>query len=85
MKNGVRFYNIQENLLDMRTGNAIAKRRGGVRYFKSMWNFQKRIVGLGIISNGRFVQNIAIRGAIALMPSVLRVVFYRNILRAKIS
>ncbi len=82
-KDGAQFYNIQENLLDMRTSDAIARRRGGLSYFRNMASFQKKILTLGIISKGQFVQNMIVRGSVALMPAFLRVVFYRKLLRGK--
>lgn len=80
-QSGARFYNLQDVLINMRTGDAIAKRRGGLLYVKSVLNFQKKIRKLGIINNLEFVKNTVIRSSIAVAPEKLRVYFYQKVIR----
>lgn len=79
---GLKFHNLQENLVNMRTGNAIAKRRGGKKYLLNMLGFQKRIYKLGMLSFLELTGNILIRGTVAVLPASLRVFLYRKSLRS---
>ena len=40
-ENGCKFYNIQKNLVNVRVGEEMYKRRGGLKYFKSEQAIQK--------------------------------------------
>lgn len=78
---GARFHNLQKVLINMRTGDAIAKRRGGLAYARAVINFQRKIRKLEVISNAEFVKNVMIRGSVAMAPEKLRLYFYKKALR----
>lgn len=70
---GYQFYNIQENLVDVRVGEEMYQRRGGWRYFKSEASLQCYMWRLGMIGIARYLYNVAIRFAVQVaMPNVVR-------------
>lgn len=70
---GLKFYNIQENLVNVRVGEEMYKRRGGMRYFKSEAKLQKYMLDYKVISLPKYLYNIAIRFAIQVaMPNCVR-------------
>lgn len=70
---GHKFYNIQENLVNVRVGDQMYKRRGGIRYFKSEAKLQKYMLDHKLISLHKYLYNVAIRFAIQVaMPSNVR-------------
>ena len=70
---GYQFYNIQENLVDVRVGEEMYQRRGGWRYFKSEASLQCYMWRLGMIGTARYLYNVAIRFAVQVaMPNVVR-------------
>lgn len=81
IKKGCKFYNIQEELMKIRAGFDMAKRRGGLSYSKHIINFEKKIRSLGIISRADYIINLAIRLTVAIMPNSLRTFLYKKQLR----
>lgn len=75
------FYNIQENLVKVRGGNDMIKRRGGRKYIKPILQFQKELLKLRVISFGTYLSNIIIRIGICILPDKLRYKFYMKKLR----
>lgn len=70
---GYKFYNIQENLVNVRVGEEMYQRRGGLRYFKSEARLQKYMLKNGIISYPKYCYNVALRLILqVLMPNKLR-------------
>ena len=70
---GYKFYNIQENLVNVRVGEDMYQRRGGMRYFKSEAKLQKYMWKNGIISFPRLCYNIFLRLVLqVLMTNTLR-------------
>lgn len=80
-KANAEFYNIQESLVKVRAGNNMYKRRGGKEYIKSIINFEKKILKLGIINKFEYVYNICIRILIAYIPNNVRASIYKKVLR----
>lgn len=71
--NGYKFYNIQNNLVNVRVGKEMYQRRGGVKYFKSEAKLQKYIWKEGIITFPRYSYNVLIRFVLqVMMPNKLR-------------
>lgn len=58
---GYKFYNIQENLVNVRVGEEMYQRRGGIRYFKSEARLQKYMYDNNIIGLGKYIKNVTIR------------------------
>ena len=81
MSKGYTFYNIQEELIDVRGGNDMIKRRGGKKYIKPIINFEKAILKLGYISKFEYLKNITKRIIGSLIPNGLRFFLYKKLLR----
>lgn len=81
IKNGCKFYNIQEALMNIRAGFDMAKRRGGLSYSKHIINFEKKIYKIKIINKFEYISNIMIRIMVANIPNFLRTFLYKNQLR----
>ena len=70
---GMTFANLPDNLVNVRVGEEMYQRRGGMRYFKSEAKLQKYMFSHGIISLPRYCYNVAIRLAVqVLMPNNVR-------------
>lgn len=70
---GYKFYNIQENLVDVRVGKDMYQRRGGWKYFKSEALLQRYMWKHKVIGLGRYIYNVAIRFAVQVaMPNRVR-------------
>lgn len=83
LKEGYQGWNLQDIILDMRTGNGMYERRGGYGYLKSVFRFQNYMRKEGFIGWRQFLENCIIRGAVGMMPDNLRENFYRFFLRKK--
>ena len=81
LQNGAQFYNIQESLLFVRTSPEMFKRRGGWKYAKDEVRFQHKLLDLGFIGRGHFVENICVRFVVRILPNNLRGFFYTKVLR----
>jgi len=78
---GAKFYNIQNSLVSMRTGEGQLKRRSGLQY---AWNeiiFQNRLLDLKFISYPEYLQNISIRSITRVVPSSLTKYIYKRLRR----
>lgn len=70
---GMTFANLPDNLVNVRVGEEMYQRRGGMRYFKSEAKLQKYMLSHGIISFPKYCYNVAIRLAVqVLMPNSVR-------------
>lgn len=79
---GYKFYNIQENLVDVRVGEEMYQRRGGWRYFKSEAKLQHYMLKHGIINIVRYMYNVLIRFAVQVaMPNSMRGWVFRKFAR----
>lgn len=58
---GYKFYNIQENLVNVRVGEEMYQRRGGMLYFKSEAKLQKYMYDHKIITFRKYLYNVVIR------------------------
>lgn len=58
---GYKFYNIQENMVNVRVGEEMYQRRGGIRYFKSEARLQGYMYDNNIIGLGKYIRNVTIR------------------------
>ncbi len=71
--NGYKFYNIQDNLVNVRVGEEMYQRRGGMKYFKSEAKLQMYMWKGGIITFPKYFYNVLIRFVLqVLMPNKLR-------------
>lgn len=74
---GYQFYNIQEVLLYMRTGDAFIDRRG-LSFFKGEIGLLKFQKAIGFLSGVEFCLNFMLRAAIRLPPAGIRKFLYKN-------
>ena len=74
-------YNVQEVVLDMRTGNGMYDRRGGRNYLIWAVRFQKCLLHRHFISRNRFIRDCAVRLAVGIIPGGAREKFYHIFLR----
>ena len=81
LKNGAKFYNIQESLLYFRTSPDMFKRRGGLKYAMDELRFQNMMRKMGMIGWKRFVLNVSIRFPARIIPNSLRGFFYKKLMR----
>lgn len=81
-QNGFRFYNIQENLVNVRVGKEMYSRRGGWKYFKSEARLQWYMFQNGLIGFPRYVFNTAGRFVIQIMmPNKFRGFLFQKLFR----
>lgn len=79
---GCKFYNIQENLVNVRVGKEMYQRRGGWRYFKSEASIQRFMWKNKLISLPRFGYNVLIRFIVqVVLPNGLRGWVFRHFAR----
>lgn len=81
LKKRYRGYNVQENLLYMRAGENLYKRRGGFKYIKCIWRFENSLRRLGYINTVQFLIQSFSRMLISLIPNKLRKTVYAKLLR----
>lgn len=78
---GFQGYNVQKNLLYMRAGEDMYKRRGGLSYVGCIYRFNSHLRKMGFISMASFLVGTAIRTIVSLIPNGLRTGLYKNVLR----
>jgi len=80
---GGRVRNISDPLVYMRVGGGLFKRRGGVKYLKSMLNFRRWLWKVGFISRVDLCLAVISHALFCLIPNKVRQFLYRNFLRMK--
>lgn len=81
---GYKFYNIQENLVNVRVGNGMYSRRGGIKYFQSEARLQKYLLDNGIINLSTYCLNVIKRLIVqVLLPNSIRGWVFRKFARVK--
>ena len=76
-------YNIQEELVHARTGIDMIKRRGGLKYVRSIIKFEKTIKKEGFINGKTMLFNICSRLFAAMIPFSVRSLLYKKYLHKK--
>ena len=70
---GYEFYNIQENLVNVRVSEEMYRRRGGKKYFDSEARLQKYMLQHKLISFPKYLYNVLVRFIVQVaMPNKLR-------------
>lgn len=80
---GSRGWNLQQVILDMRTGNGMYARRGGLSYVKYAIRIQRFMYSRGMIGTAMFLKNCLVRTVVGVIPGGARTWFYRTFLRRK--
>ena len=79
---GCKFANLPDTLVNVRVGQAMYKRRGGWKYFKSAAKLQHYMGKDGVIGMGRYLYNVAIRFVVQVaMPNSVRGWVFRTFAR----
>lgn len=82
MKQGCKFKNLEDPLVNVRVGKDMYARRGGLKYFKSEAALQKYMWNEGIIRFPRFCFNVVVRCAVQVMlPDRMRGFLFRKLFR----
>lgn len=81
LRKGYKGYNVQENLLYMRAGQDMYKRRGGFGYVKCIVRFQNHLRETGFISLRRFLFGVVSRTIVSIIPNGARTGIYTKLLR----
>lgn len=76
--NGAKIYNIQEPLVNMRSGLDLLKRRSGFKYILSEIKFLCRMKNIGFLSKPQFIKNILIRTTARILPKKILFKLYRT-------
>lgn len=81
---GYKFYNIQDNLVNVRVGEEMYQRRGGWRYFTSEAKLQKYMLNHNLIPISQYIYNITIRFVVqVILPNKLRGWVFQKFARKK--
>lgn len=73
-----KFANVPDNLVNVRIGDAMSSRRGGMKYFLSEARIQKYMFKKKIISFTRYLYNVVIRfGGEVILTDKLRTVLFK--------
>lgn len=82
VEHGMTFANLPENLVNVRVGEEMYQRRGGIRYFKSEARLQRYMFKHGIISLPRYLYNVVGRFAVQVaMPNSVRSFVFQKLFR----
>lgn len=79
---GYKFANLPDNLVNVRVGKEMYRRRGGWRYFKSEAQLQGYMLRHGVIALPRYIYNVAGRFAVQVaIPNKLRGFIFQKLFR----
>lgn len=81
LKKGYKAANIDQILVNVRIGNGMYERRGGIAYAKNVCILQKKMLEMHFISYGQFFVNCFIRIVGSMISIGFRTYLYRKILR----
>ena len=81
LRKGCKGYNVQEVILDMRTGNGMYDRRGGREYLHWVLRFQRYLYCKKFITRKEYIKNCLVRTTVGMIPGGAREKFYHLFLR----
>lgn len=81
LRKGCKGYNVQEVILDMRTGNGMYDHRGGRDYLYWVLRFQRYLYCKNFITKKEYIQNCLVRTTVGAIPGGAREKFYHVFLR----
>lgn len=81
IEKGYKFYNIQEYLVFMRVNKNFYKRRGGLKYCRSIVAFKRKIFKKGYMNRRTYLKTKYATIIVSLMPGFLREIVYKKLLR----
>ncbi len=77
----VKCYNFQDVLVYMRISNDFYKRRGGIKYLKSILKFKKEQYKKGFYSRKDYIISSGAHIVVCLIPNKVRDILYKKVLR----
>ena len=83
IRNGSKFANLEQVLVNARAGTELLQRRGGMRYVKSEIKAQRLFHKVKFVTFLQLVYNLVLRVLPRLVPRVVRGVIYRVALRSR--
>lgn len=81
LSKGYKGYNVQENLVFMRAGAGMYKRRGGFGYAKCIFRFKNHLREMKFISMTGFLIGVTAHIIVSIIPNRLRTMIYTKLLR----
>ena len=81
LRKGCKGYNVQEVMLDMRTGNETYDRRGGKEYLHWVLRFQRYLYSKNFITRKEYIRNCIVRTNVGIIPGKAREKVYHIFLR----
>lgn len=86
METGASFYNVRDVLVNVRAGNYMLKRRGGIKYYRSEKKLQRYMLIKGIISLPEYIINCSKRFIVqVLLPNTIRAWVFKKYARSSIN
>lgn len=79
---GAKGMNLDDYLVDVRTGAGMIERRGGFGYFKKYCDGRRKILETGFISHFDYYKTCAIQLIVALVPNKIRFLIFTKLLRS---
>lgn len=81
----MQFYNLQDDLVNVRVGEEMCQRRGGIKYFKSEAKLQRYMLDNDVIGKGLYISNVVKRLIVqVLLPNKIREFIFKKFAREKI-
>lgn len=77
IRNGYKFANLPEILVEVRVGKEMINRRSGIKYFKRELQFQRYLLSMGINNRLEYLRNIIVRCGSRLMPKLVLGLLYK--------
>ena len=81
MQKGFKVENLPDCLVNVRANDEMFARRGGWKYLKQDLKFQRWLYDSRFVNFLQLAKNIAVRSAMRLIPSAVKVLLYKNFLR----
>lgn len=80
---GAKGMNIDDYLVDVRTGVGMIERRGGLSYLRKYCAGRKKILETGFINHFDYYKTVMIQTIVALVPNKIRFLIFTKLLRNK--
>lgn len=81
LKHGLITQNIQKNLVKMRAGKEIIKRRSSKRYILGEWQSTRFLFGIGHYNFLLFITHLCLKSTLRLLPASFIQIIYNKVLR----
>lgn len=82
LKAGFLFQNMEDDLVLVRTGNAMFGRRRGIKYLLEEYNLYYNFYKLDFLTLYEFIKAFVVRGSVRMFPSSIIRLVYKKVLRS---